>query len=129
MDQQRRPLVTREDIIVLVDSFYAKVRQDELIGPIFNDVARVDWAEHLPKLYNFWSDLLLGTDEYHGRPFPPHMRLGLQIEHFERWLKLFLQTVDEHFVGIKALEAKQRALRIGQNFATNLQLIDRPTNF
>lgn len=125
---QRRPLATREDIIVLVDSFYAKVRQDELIGPIFNDVARVDWAEHLPKLYNFWSDLLLGTDEYQGRPFPPHMRLGLKIEHFERWLQLFISTVDEHFTGLKALEAKQRAVRIGQNFATNLRLIDRPTD-
>jgi hemoglobin len=129
MDDTRCAITTRENIIVLVDSFYAKVRRDELIGPVFNDIAQVDWDEHLPKLYNFWSDLLLGTDEYHGRPFPPHMPLGLQIEHFERWLQLFLQTVDEHFTGVKALEAKQRALRIGQNFALNLRLIDRPTHF
>lgn len=122
---ERKALSTREDIQTLVDSFYAKVRVDELIGPVFNDVAKVDWNEHLPKLYDFWNDLLLGSDLYHGRPFPPHTVLGLEIQHFERWLQLFTATVDEHFTGLKALEAKQRALRIGQNFATNLQLIDR----
>jgi hemoglobin len=122
---ERKALSTREDIQTLVDSFYAKVRVDELIGPIFNDVAKVDWSEHLPKLYDFWNDLLLGSDLYHGRPFPPHTKLNLEIQHFERWLRLFTATVDEHFTGLKALEAKQRALRIGQNFATNLQLIDR----
>lgn len=122
---ERKALSTREDIQTLVDSFYAKVRVDELIGPVFNDVAKVNWIEHLPKLYDFWNDLLLGSDLYHGRPFPPHTVLGLEIQHFERWLQLFTATVDEHFTGLKALEAKQRALRIGQNFATNLQLIDR----
>jgi hemoglobin len=118
-------LATREDVQLMVDSFYAKVRQDELIGPIFNDVAKVDWSHHLPKLYDFWSDLLLGTDLYHGRPFPPHVPLNLEIQHFERWLRLFTATVDEHFTGLKALEAKQRAIRIGQNFAINLRLLDR----
>ena len=122
---ERKALSTREDIQTLVDSFYAKVRVDELIGPVFNDVAKVDWNEHLPKRYDFWNDLLLASDLYHGRPFPPHTVLGLEIQHFQRWLQLFTATVDEHFTGLKALEAKQRALRIGQNFATNLQLIDR----
>ncbi len=119
----KKPLETRADIQTLVDSFYGKVKADSYIGPIFTDVAIVDWDEHLPKLYNFWADLLLGEDTYRGRPFPPHVPLNLQPGHFERWLKLFVETVDEHFVGLKAEEAKTRALRIARNFMINLSLI------
>lgn len=119
-----KPLENREDIQILVDGFYGKVRGDSYIGPIFTDVAKVDWEEHLPKLYNFWADLLLGEDTYRGRPFPPHMSLQLQPGHFERWLKLFVETVDEHFVGLKAEEAKMRALRIARNFMINLNLLE-----
>lgn len=119
-----KPIETRQDIQLLVDSFYSKVRIDSLIGPIFNDVAKVDWEEHLPKLYNFWTDLLLGEDSYRGRPFPPHMVLNLQPTHFERWLYLFTTTVDEHFTGLKADEAKARAFRIARNFMVNLSLLD-----
>ncbi|KYG67773.1 group III truncated hemoglobin [Bdellovibrio bacteriovorus] len=120
----RKPIENREDIKLLVDEFYSKVRQDPYIGPIFTDVAKVDWEEHLPKLYNFWADLLLGEDTYRGRPFPPHMKLNLQQGHFEQWLRLFTQTVDENFVGLKASEAKSRALRIARNFMINLSLMD-----
>lgn len=120
----RKPIENREDIKLLVDEFYSKVRQDPYIGPIFTDVAKVDWEEHLPKLYNFWADLLLGEDTYRGRPFPPHMKLNLQQGHFEQWLHLFTQTVDENFVGLKASEAKSRALRIARNFMINLSLMD-----
>lgn len=119
----RKPIESRDDIKLLVDSFYAKVRQDSAIGPIFNEVAKVDWDEHLPKLYNFWSDLLLGEDSYRGRPFPPHMRLNLENRHFEQWLRLFVETVDEHFMGLKANEAKERAMRIARNFMINLNLL------
>lgn len=118
-----KPIETRTDIEKLVNEFYDKVRKDELIGPIFNDVAKVNWDEHLPKLYNFWSDLLLGENTYEGRPFPPHLPLNLKGEHFERWLTLFLQTVDESFVGLKAEEAKRRALNIARNFMINIQHI------
>lgn len=120
--ETRKLIENREDIKVLVDGFYAKVRVDPLIGPIFNDVAQVDWAEHLPKLYDFWSDLLLGEDTYRGRPFPPHIKLNLQPGHFEQWLRLFLETVDEKFYGLTAEEAKRRALRIARNFMINLNL-------
>ena len=123
METKRKPLETRDDIRLLVDSFYSKVREDGYIGPVFTDIANVDWEEHLPKLYNFWADLLLGEDTYRGRPFPPHMKLNLQPGHFEQWLRLFVATVDEHFVGLKADEAKHRAYRIARNFMINLNLI------
>jgi hemoglobin len=121
-DAKLKPIATREEIKILVDSFYDKVKIDSLIGPIFNDTAKVNWDEHLPKLYNFWEDLLLGTDNYKGRPFPPHISLNLKMEHFERWLQLFFNTVDENFTGLKANEAKARALRIAKNFSVNLGL-------
>lgn len=115
-------LTTRADIEHLVNSFYDKVKKDPQIGPIFTDVAKVNWDEHLPKLYNFWEDLLLGTDSYSGRPFPPHIPLNLKLENFERWITLFFETVDENFTGEKANEAKARALRIAKNFTVNLGL-------
>lgn len=127
MNVSKQTISSREQVIQIVDSFYAKVRKDELIGPIFVEEAKVDWDEHLPKLYNFWEDLLFGTDNYYGRPFPPHMKFDLKIEHFERWLKLFIETIDENYTGLKADEMKSRALRIAQNFLHNIEaLSNRP---
>ena len=98
-EMQKKPILSREDVELLVNSFYDKVKKDQLIGPIFNDIAQVNWDEHLPKLYNFWEDLLLGSNKYQGRPFPPHIPLNLKMEHFQRWLSLFFLTIDEHFQG------------------------------
>jgi hemoglobin len=126
MKPAKQTINSREEVIKIVDSFYAKVRKDELIGPIFTEEAKVDWDEHLPKLYNFWEDLLFGTENYNGRPFPPHMKFNLKIEHFERWLKLFVETIDENFSGMKAEEMKARALRIAQNFLRNIKALSSP---
>lgn len=123
MNTPKQLIEGRPQIILLVDSFYAKVRQDGLIGPIFTEQANVNWDEHLPKLYSFWEDLLFGTMNYRGRPFPPHLKFNLKIEHFDRWLSLFSLTVDEHFYGQKADEAKARAQRIGQNFLHNIRTL------
>jgi len=120
---QLKAIESRDDIQILVHEFYAKVRKDSLIGPIFDDVAKVNWDEHLPKIVNFWADLLLGEDSYRGRPFPPHIPLNLEASHFERWLTLFVQTVDENFTGLKADEVKKRAFGIARNFMANLQYI------
>lgn len=118
-------LEARADIELLVKEFYSKVQRDPLIGPIFNDVAKVHWDEHLPKITNFWCDLILGEDTYRGRPFPPHIPLNLEISHFERWLGLFIETVDEHFAGLKAEEIKQRALGIARNFLSNISYLKK----
>ena len=60
---------TREDIRRLVDAFYEKINRDELLGPIFNQVAKVDWAAHLPTMYRFWESMLLGGEIIRARPF------------------------------------------------------------
>lgn len=126
MSEKPQTIEARIHIIQVVDSFYEKVRKDELIGPIFDVAAKVDWDEHLPKLYNFWEDLLFGTNHYHGRPFPPHTKLNLAPEHFDHWLMLFTLTIDENFSGLKAEEMKARARRIAYNFSFNLGLLSTP---
>ncbi len=111
-------IATEQDIKVLVDSFYDRVNKDEVLGPIFNDVAKVDWDHHLPTMYAFWTQMLFRKPVYKGAPWPKHMVLPLKKEHFERWVSLFSQTVDAHFAGPKATEAKSAALSIADTFQT-----------
>lgn len=116
----RPPLETRAQLDSLLARFYERVRQDPLIGPVFNDVAKVNWEEHLPKIGDFWEQLLFEGKAYKGRPFPPHIPLSLEAKHFERWLSLFFPTVDELHSGFKAEELKSRAYNIGRTFYSNL---------
>ncbi len=96
-------LDTPEQIAEMVRRFYADVAQDDLLGPMFNDVARVDWSEHLPKLTAFWCRALLGLPGYVGNPFRAHAlvhgRRRFTAAHFERWLELFHETLDLGWVG------------------------------
>ena len=122
--KQQCPDITTEDHIkILVDSFYQKVNADVLLSPIFNNVAHVDWQKHLPLLYQFWSTLLFRTNTYQGRPWPKHALLPVSVEHFDRWVFLFKATVDEHFSGPKAIEAKNTAASIADTFQNRLHLV------
>ena len=109
-----------DDIKTLVDSFYGKVREDDLLAPIFNEVIQDRWPEHMAKMYTFWQTLLLGVRTYSGNPFRPHAELFITKVHFDRWLKLFYKTVDDNFEGEKADEAKWRASRIAEVFQSKL---------
>ncbi len=92
------PGVTREQISQLVDVFYAKVREDERLGQIFNTRLDGTWPEHLDKLKSFWRSVLLTTGEYNGRPVPAHNRIDdMRSEDFATWLSLFDQTADSIF--------------------------------
>lgn len=71
----KHPNITEEALAALVGAFYAKVRRDPLIGPVFNRAIE-DWDEHLPKLQSFWSSVMLGTGRYKGRPMPAHVKHG-----------------------------------------------------
>ena len=105
-----------EDIKVLVDQFYTNVRKDQLIGPIFIQKIEDRWPIHVDKMYRFWQTILLEEHTYMGRPFPPHMKLPVGPEHFDRWLALFTSTVDQNFKGEKAEEAKWRAGKMAEMF-------------
>lgn len=102
---------TRRDIEILINKFYDKAKQDTLLGPVFS---RVDWPRHLPTMYNFWASMLLGDQSYQGNPFQKHLHLTINSTHFNRWLELFTQTIDENFSGPKADETKSRAQSIAE---------------
>jgi hemoglobin len=96
-DGPRCDLDSEAEIAEMVRRFYQGVAQDDLLGPIFNDVAQVDWAEHLPKLTAFWSRILLSRPGYQGNPLREHVRVHerspFTAAHFDRWLELFTDTL------------------------------------
>jgi len=109
-------ILNLDAIKTLVDTFYGKVREDTLLAPIFNKVIQDCWPEHMEKMYTFWQTVLLGEHTYYGSPFPPHAKLPVTKEHFDRWLELFFNTIDEKFDGEKAKEAKWRASKMAEMF-------------
>lgn len=119
--KNRKDIENLDDIKRLVDSFYASVRQDELLKDIFNNVIQDHWPQHLEKLYTFWQTVLLEEYTYKGTPFPPHARLPVEQEHFDRWLQLFNATVDEFFDGEKAERAKWQAARMAEMFLSKIR--------
>lgn len=109
-------LSSRIEIEKMVNSFYDKVKEDETIGYFFNVVMKVDWNEHLPKMYDFWEGIILGGSKYSGNPVQKHVHINslskMEKKHFDRWLELFYQNLEEHFEGSNTELARQRALSI-----------------
>lgn len=105
------------DIEQLVRAFYRRAATDDLLGPVF-EVAHVDWSSHIPKLIDFWTWQLFGVQGYEGNPLRAHEPLQtatpFRDEHYERWLELFEETVDEQFGGPMAEVAKTRARKMAK---------------
>lgn len=112
----KKDIKNRRDIELLIKKFYEKVKTDELIGPVFTVVFKVNWEKHFPVMYDFWENTLFFTGTYAGNPMQIHKRIHrifpLEEKHFQRWVSIFNETVDELFEGEKALLAKQRAISI-----------------
>ncbi len=108
------------DIQLLVDTFYGKVRQDELLKDIFEGIIRDRWPQHLEKMYRFWQTVLLEEHTYYGSPFPPHLRMPVSEAHFEQWKRLFGETVDALFAGEKAERAKWQGSRMAEMFLSKI---------
>jgi hemoglobin len=105
-----REIENEADVHELVQTFYQKVMEDELISPFFK---RLNFEEHLPKMEFFWRFVLLDEPGYTTSVTDKHMHMRLKEEHFKRWILLFNQTLDELFIGEKVELAKQRAAIIG----------------
>lgn len=101
----------------LVRNFYAKVRADHLLGPIFDSRIR-DWEPHLRRMCDFWSSVVLSSGVYHGQPMRMHLPLPVDAKHFDRWLELFEQTARDLFDERIVQHFMERARRI----ATSLEL-------
>ena len=108
-----KDLENKNDIELLINTFYDKVKKDETIGPIFNQIIGDNWSHHLPVMYNFWNLVLFSAAGYTGNPVKKHVemdkKIALQKEHFDRWLQLWDETVDSLFTGEIADLAKNKA--------------------
>jgi Truncated hemoglobins len=113
----------------LVDAFYARVRTDSELGPIFNDAIH-DWPEHLDKLAAFWSSVMLTTGRYKGQPVPAHMKHRSRITPalFQRWLTLWTNTTNELMAPGAAVALQAKAARIAESLqlAMFFRLDDQP---
>ncbi|MBK8086726.1 MAG: group III truncated hemoglobin [Chitinophagaceae bacterium] len=120
----KKDIENRDDIINLVNTFYDKVKPDETIGYFFSKTVHVDWEKHLPVMYNFWENIIFHVGSYSGNPMKHHISLHqkspMKKEHFNRWIQLFNETVDELFEGEHAEQAKQRALSIATVMQINI---------
>ncbi|MFL5843925.1 MAG: group III truncated hemoglobin [Solirubrobacteraceae bacterium] len=121
---------TREDIERLVRAFYGRAMSDEIIGFIFTDVAKLDLEAHVPEITAFWETVLLDAKSYNRSAFEPHAALNTKVTlragHFERWLGLWGETIDELFAGERATAAKAHAMRVAYAFHGRLRTLEPP---
>lgn len=113
-----KDLKNRTDIEELVNHFYNKVQKDQTIGFIFNEIAKINWKIHLPKMYDFWDSVLFSTAVFKGNPMQKHIILSdltqMNEIQFSTWVNLWEQSVDDLFVGNNANEIKNKAKNIAQ---------------
>lgn len=119
-----KPIVSEAEITLLVDRFYAQVRRDPVIGPIFES-AIDDWPTHLGTLRDFWSSVILTSGRYKGNPMAAHLRHAIEPAFFDRWLALFGATADEVLPPDAAALFRAKADRIAESL--KLALFFRPS--
>lgn len=115
-----KDILSKDDLVILVNTFYDRVRRDNVIGHIFNTIIGDDWSVHLPIMYTFWNTVLFGAEGYKGQAVGKHVEIDRKIqlhkEHYDRWIGLWRDTVDQLFEGPNANKIKDKA-------QTMLQLI------
>lgn len=110
-----RDIEGKDDLITLVDAFYGRVQQDEVLGPIFNNIIQ-DWDKHLNIMYGFWNSVLFGAEGYKGQAVAKHVaidqRVRLEQQHYDRWIELWAALVSAHFSGPNAelIQTKAQAM-------------------
>lgn len=113
-----RDIESREDVVQVLNAFYTKAFQDELIGRFFTEVVPLDLKSHIPRIADFWEAILFGSRAYRKNVMEVHQHIHqlsrINKEHLDRWVTLFQETVDQFFSGEKATLMKQR----GRSIAT-----------
>ena len=114
-----KTIAGRKEVSLLVNTFYAKIRKNELLGPIFNGhIPDEKWPEHLSKLTDFWETNLFGIVKFKGNPTQKHLNVDRNLnhtvsqEHFGRWLQIWFVTIESNFCGVLANKAKEGARRM-----------------
>ena len=120
-----KSIESREDVQLLVNTFYSKIRKDELLGPIFNSyISEDEWPQHLIKLTDFWETNLFGVPKFKGSPTQKHLRVDENLEyridalHFGKWLQLWVETINELFIG----DCVDKAIYMARKMATGQYL-------
>lgn len=125
----KHDIQTRDDLFLLVKTFYEKLFADELLQTIFIDVAKIKLEEHLPILVDFWDSILLDGDSYRRNQMEKHTELNkkfrLEKQHFDQWIFLWNQTIDELFIGEKAEHAKFRAKSIADIMSYKMDYLNK----
>jgi hemoglobin len=128
----KKDIAIRQDIELLINSFYAKVRQDDELGIIFNEVVKMDWPHHTAIIVDFWETILFDADLYRKNAMEPHFTVNkmypLQHRHFQKWLQLFFATLDAYFEGPITTLAKTRAKGIAGIMEIKMDKINQTTN-
>lgn len=108
----KKDITTSKDITFLITEFYETLQKDATVGYIFTEVAQLDLAKHIPKIARFWETVLLGKMTYRGNVMRKHIELNAKEQlteiHFNQWIQIWKATIDTHFEGQKANEAKER---------------------
>ena len=112
---------TKEDVKNMVDTFYAKAKEDEQIGDMFVKLLEGKWDSHMEKLYSFWETILKIDNSYVGHPVELHTTMHLTKEQFERWVVVFVKNVDDQYEGENAERAKLRAKTMSEAFYHKLK--------
>lgn len=121
--------IDKSYIETLVETFYGKVRNDALIGPIFEQAIAADrWPRHLATMKSFWASVAFNAGSYSGKPVVVHKKLpGLEHHHFERWLKLFGETLLETAPSDQAVVyLMTRAERIAESLKASIDYVPHP---
>jgi len=122
--ETRPDLATRADIHDVVVAFYREVVFDDVLGPVFTEVAETDWSMHIPRLIDYWCRVLLGQPGSTGALLASHRHVHaiepLRPEHFDRWVALWFASIDERWAGPTSEQAKAHAIRVGSVIAGRL---------
>lgn len=120
----------RAEIETLVNTFYDRVRTDELLGFIFDKVAQTNWETHLPKMYAFWETVMFRSGGFTGNPIAAHAKLvpltTMGRAQFDHWLLLFRSTVDDLFIGEKAEHIKNCAADMANVIYSKINSVSDP---
>lgn len=116
----QEPIAVDEALIeTMIRTFYDRVREDSLLGPIFEKNIQ-HWELHLQNMFAFWSSVMLHTKRYNGRPMPKHVVLPIDAQHFDRWLEIFNNTVEELCLKDDALLFMKKATQIASSLEMGL---------
>jgi len=122
----KKDILTRDDVVLFVNTFYDKVKTSSILGHIFSDVAKVNWDIHFPKMYSFCASILLNEHSFKGNPMVKHIELSkltkMSAIVFSEWLLLFNQTIDNLFKGETADKAKLSATNIAKLMQYNINI-------